>query len=68
MHVLIVILKKKQLHDREAIHLQTIQEEKEKSETLLLNILPESIADRLKLFYNTFDIFIHFTILYYTKS
>ncbi|SVD91524.1 uncharacterized protein METZ01_LOCUS444378, partial [marine metagenome] len=42
-------IEKKQLHDREEIHLRTIQDEKEKSESLLLNILPESIAERLKL-------------------
>lgn len=38
----------KQLRDREKIHLDMIEKEKEKSEQLLLNILPQNIIEQLK--------------------
>ena len=41
-------LEKKQLRDREQLHLRQIQAEREKSDRLLLNVLPAPIADRLK--------------------
>ncbi len=41
-------LEKKRLRDRERVFLRTIRAEQEKSEKLLLNILPEPIAQRLK--------------------
>lgn len=41
-------LAKKQLHDQEQVHFELIQAERQKSERLLLNILPKAIADRLK--------------------
>ncbi|GAB5562541.1 MAG: adenylate/guanylate cyclase domain-containing protein [Synoicihabitans sp.] len=41
-------LEKKRLRDKEALYLEQIQEEREKSEQLLLSILPSAIADRLK--------------------
>ncbi|NIR30999.1 MAG: response regulator [Gammaproteobacteria bacterium] len=41
-------LEKKRLRDRERVFLRTIRSEQEKSEKLLLNILPEPIAQRLK--------------------
>lgn len=41
-------LEKKHLRDQEQLFLAKIQEDKEKSENLLLNIFPKSIADRLK--------------------
>ena len=41
-------LERKVLKDREKEYLRTIKEEKQKSEKLLLNILPEPIAERLK--------------------
>jgi class 3 adenylate cyclase len=41
-------LEKKQLHDREQAYLKALEFERERSERLLLNILPEPIADRLK--------------------
>jgi adenylate cyclase len=41
-------LEKKRLRDREQLHLRQIQAEQEKSERLLLNVLPPAIADRLK--------------------
>jgi class 3 adenylate cyclase len=41
-------LEKKKLKDKEKIYLNTIREEKDKSERLLLNILPAEIAERLK--------------------
>jgi adenylate cyclase len=41
-------LEKKWLRDQEQAYLKQLQEEREKSERLLLNILPKSIADRLK--------------------
>ena len=41
-------LEKKRLRDREQLHLRQIQDEREKSEQLLLNILPPAVAARLK--------------------
>jgi adenylate cyclase len=41
-------LEKKRLRDLEAAYLTQLQAEQEKSEKLLLNILPEAIAERLK--------------------
>ncbi len=41
-------LEKKRLHDQEQAYLKQLQIEQEKSERLLLNILPKPIADRLK--------------------
>jgi adenylate cyclase len=41
-------LEKKRLRDREQNHLRQIETERERSESLLLNILPAPIADRLK--------------------
>ncbi len=41
-------LEKKRLRDQEQAYLQELNEEKEKSERLLLNILPQAIAERLK--------------------
>jgi len=41
-------LEKKRLRDREQLHLRQIQDEQAKSERLLLNVLPLSIAERLK--------------------
>ena len=41
-------LEKKHWRDQELAYLQIIQAERERSERLLLNILPESIAERLK--------------------
>ncbi|MDQ2100267.1 MAG: adenylate/guanylate cyclase domain-containing protein [Tychonema bourrellyi B0820] len=41
-------LEKKRLRDQEQAYSQELAEEKEKSERLLLNILPQAIAERLK--------------------
>ena len=41
-------LQKKRWHDQEQAYLQIIQAEREKSDRLLCNILPEPIAERLK--------------------
>lgn len=41
-------LEKKQLRDQEQAYLKQLKEEQEKSERLLLNILPKAIADQLK--------------------
>jgi class 3 adenylate cyclase len=41
-------LEKKRLRDQEQNYLQALQAEQEKSERLLLNILPQPIAERLK--------------------
>ena len=41
-------IEKKQLRDKEKLLLEEIRKEKEKSDNLLLNILPKEIADRLK--------------------
>ena len=43
-----LVLKKKLLRDKEKLLLEEIRKEKEKSDSLLLNILPKKIADRLK--------------------
>ena len=42
-------IEKKQLRDKEKLLLEEIRKEKEKSDSLLLNILPKEIASRLKL-------------------
>jgi adenylate cyclase len=41
-------LERKRLRDQENAYLQQIKEEREKSDRLLLNVLPSAIADRLK--------------------
>jgi adenylate cyclase len=41
-------LERKRLRDREHAFMQRLQAEQEKSEKLLLNVLPKAIADRLK--------------------
>ncbi len=41
-------LERKRLRDRERAYLKQLQQEQEKSEKLLLNILPQPIAERLK--------------------
>ncbi|MGC9503628.1 adenylate/guanylate cyclase domain-containing protein [Baaleninema sp.] len=41
-------LEKKRLHDQEKAYLEQLRVEQEKSERLLLNILPQPIAERLK--------------------
>ena len=41
-------LEKKWLRDREQTHLEQLRLEREKSERLLINVLPEPIAERLK--------------------
>jgi class 3 adenylate cyclase len=41
-------LEKKRLRDQEQAYLEQLQSEREKSERLLLNVLPQSIAARLK--------------------
>jgi len=41
-------LEKKRLRDQEQAYLEQLTAEREKSERLLLNVLPKSIADRLK--------------------
>jgi class 3 adenylate cyclase len=41
-------LEKKRLHDQERTHMEQLRIERGKSERLLLNVLPEPIADRLK--------------------
>jgi len=41
-------LEKKRLHDQERAYLEQIQSERKKSEELLLNILPQPVAERLK--------------------
>jgi len=41
-------LERKRLRDRERLYLETIRSEQEKSERLLLNILPRPVAQRLK--------------------
>ena len=46
-------LEKKRLRDQEQVYLEQIHVEQAKSERLLLNILPKSIADRLKAGENT---------------
>ncbi len=41
-------LDRKQLRDQEAAYMQALQAEQEKSDRLLLNVLPRTIAERLK--------------------
>ena len=41
-------LERKRLRDRERAYLERLKQEQEKSEKLLLNILPQAIAERLK--------------------
>ena len=58
-------LEKKRLHDQEQIYIQQIQAERERSEHLLLNILPKPIADRLKQGQNKIaDSFAEVTVLF----
>jgi class 3 adenylate cyclase len=58
-------LEKKRLRDQEQAYLQQLQIEREKSERLLLNILPEPIADRLKQGQSTIaDSFAEVTVLF----
>ncbi|HEY9640705.1 MAG TPA: adenylate/guanylate cyclase domain-containing protein [Coleofasciculaceae cyanobacterium] len=58
-------LEKKRLRDQEQAFLQQIQLEQEKSERLLLNILPKAIADRLKQGEQTIaDSFAEVTVLF----
>ncbi|WP_088894283.1 adenylate/guanylate cyclase domain-containing protein [Leptolyngbya ohadii] len=60
-----VSLEKKRLRDQEQAYLQRIQNEQEKSERLLLNVLPKPIADRLKQGQNTIaDNFSEVTVLF----
>ncbi len=42
------LLEKKHLHDQEKAYLHTIEEERSRSEALLLNVLPAPVAARLK--------------------
>jgi adenylate cyclase len=58
-------LEKKRLRDQEQAFLRQIQAEREKSERLLLNILPKPIADRLKQGQQTIaDNFAEVTVLF----
>lgn len=58
-------LEKKRLRDQEQAFLKQIQAEQEKSERLLLNILPKPIADRLKQGQHTIaDSFTEVTVLF----
>jgi adenylate cyclase len=58
-------LEKKRWRDQEQAYLQQIQAEREKSERLLLNILPQPIADRLKQGQNIIaDSFAEVTVLF----
>jgi adenylate cyclase len=41
-------LEKKRLRDQERVYVQTLKGERDRSEQLLLNVLPSGIADRLK--------------------
>ncbi len=43
-----VCLEKKHLHDQEQAYLADLLSERERSERLLLNVLPQSVAERLK--------------------
>ena len=45
---LISCIERKQLRDKEKLLLKKLEVEKAKSDDLLLNILPENIADRFK--------------------
>ena len=58
-------LEKKRLRDHEQAYLEILHIEREKSERLLLNILPKSIADRLKQGESTIaDSFAEVTVLF----
>lgn len=58
-------LEKKRLRDQEQAFLKQIQAEQEKSERLLLNVLPKPIADRLKQGHHTIaDNFAEVTVLF----
>jgi class 3 adenylate cyclase len=58
-------LEKKRLRDQDRAHLLRLRAEQEKSESLLLNILPKPIADRLKTGENTIvDYFSDVTVLF----
>lgn len=58
-------LEKKRLRDQEQAYLEQLEDEREKSERLLLNILPEPIADRLKQGDRTIaDSFLEVTVLF----
>lgn len=58
-------LEKKRLRDQEQAYLKKLAEEQEKAEKLLLNILPEAIAERLKRGENTIaDSFADVTVLF----
>jgi class 3 adenylate cyclase len=58
-------LEKKRLRDQEQAMLKQLQIEQEKSERLLLNVLPQSIADRLKQGQHTIaDNFANVTVLF----
>jgi class 3 adenylate cyclase len=58
-------LEKKRLRDHEQAYLKQLEEEQEKSERLLLNILPKPIADRLKQGQNVIaDSFLDVTVLF----
>lgn len=58
-------LEKKRLRDQEQAYLKKLAEEQEKSERLLLNILPEAIAQRLKQGESTIaDSFADVTVLF----
>lgn len=58
-------LEKKRLRDQEQAFLKQLQAEQEKSERLLLNILPKPIAEKLKQGWNTIaDSFAEVTVLF----
>jgi len=58
-------LEKKRFHDKEQALLRRLQEEQAKSETLLLNVLPRAIAERLKQGENTIvDSFADVSVLF----
>lgn len=58
-------LEKKRFHDKEQALLQRLKEEQAKSETLLLNVLPRAIAERLKQGENTIvDSFADVSVLF----
>jgi adenylate cyclase len=58
-------LEKKRLRDQEQAYFKQLQAEQEKSERLLLNILPKPIAERLKQGWNTIaDSFSEVTVLF----
>jgi len=58
-------LERKKLRDQEQAHLTQLQNERAKSERLLLNVLPKAIAERLKAGQRTIvDSFIDSTVLF----